>query len=67
MTYALAANIENLSLTGITAIDGTGNALNNALTGNSGANQLFGGDGNDTLNGGTGVTPWRVMQAMIRT
>ncbi len=52
VTYALAANVENLTLTGTTAINGTGNELANELTGNSAANALVGGDGNDTLNGG---------------
>ena len=54
VTYTLAANVENLTLTGTTAINGTGNALNNALTGNSAVNTLTGGAGNDTLNGGAG-------------
>ncbi|WP_294245168.1 calcium-binding protein [Propionivibrio sp.] len=55
VTYTLAANVENLSLTGTSAINGTGNALNNLLMGNSAANTLTGGAGNDTLNGGTGA------------
>ena len=54
VTYTLSANAENLTLTGTTAINGTGNALDNVLTGNSANNTLTGGDGNDTLNGGTG-------------
>ena len=54
VTYTLAANVENLTLTGTTAINGTGNALNNVLTGNSAVNTLTGGAGNDTLNGGAG-------------
>lgn len=54
-TTTLAANVENLTLTGITASNGTGNAGNNILTGNSANNILTGGDGNDTLNGGTGI------------
>jgi Ca2+-binding RTX toxin-like protein len=44
----LSANVENLTLTGNTAIDGTGNELDNVLTGNSAANVLTGGVGNDT-------------------
>ena len=48
VSYALTANVENLTLTGTSAINGTGNTLNNRLAGNSGANQLAGGLGNDT-------------------
>lgn len=55
VTTTLAANVENLTLTGTTAINGVGNALDNLLTGNSAANSLNGGDGNDTLNGAAGV------------
>jgi Ca2+-binding RTX toxin-like protein len=50
----LGADIENLTLTGTAAINGTGNGLNNMLTGNAGANILNGGLGNDTLAGGVG-------------
>jgi Ca2+-binding RTX toxin-like protein len=54
--FSLAAltNVENLTLTG-TAINGTGNALNNVITGNAAANTLNGGAGNDTLDGGAGI------------
>jgi len=55
VTYTLSANVENLTLTGTTAINGTGNAGDNVLTGNSAVNTLTGGAGNDTLNGGTGA------------
>jgi Ca2+-binding RTX toxin-like protein len=50
VTYVLSAALENLLLTGNTAIHGTGNALNNLLDGSSssGANLLTGGHGNDT-------------------
>jgi Ca2+-binding RTX toxin-like protein len=56
LTYSLVglANVENLTLTGATAINGTGNSGINVLTGNTGNNILNGGAGNDTLIGGTG-------------
>jgi Ca2+-binding RTX toxin-like protein len=54
VTYTLLANVENLTLTGTTAINGVGNTSDNVLTGNSAANTLTGGAGNDTLNGGAG-------------
>ena len=54
VTYTLANNVENLTLTGSGYINGTGNALANTLTGNSGHNTLNGGAGNDTLSGGAG-------------
>jgi len=54
LTYTLGANLENLTLSGTTAINGTGNALDNVLTGNSGNNTLTGGAGNDRLDGGAG-------------
>jgi Ca2+-binding RTX toxin-like protein len=54
VTAALAANVENLTLTGSAAINGTGNDLANVVLGNSGANALDGGLGNDTLDGGAG-------------
>ncbi|PPD55372.1 MAG: hypothetical protein CTY12_00935, partial [Methylotenera sp.] len=55
ITYTLGANVENLTLAGAAAINGTGNDLNNSLTGNSATNTLSGGLGNDTLNGGAGA------------
>jgi RHS repeat-associated protein len=55
INYTLGDNLENLTLTGTTAINGTGNALNNSIIGNAAANVLTGGLGNDTLNGGAGA------------
>ncbi|MFM6629414.1 MAG: hypothetical protein ACKPJK_09140, partial [Microcystis panniformis] len=55
VTYTLGNNLENLILTGTTAINGTGNAANNILTGNSSNNTLTGNGGNDTLNGAAGI------------
>ena len=56
VTFSLQVfpNIENLTLTGANAINGTGNSGNNVLTGNTGNNVLTGNTGNDTLIGGTG-------------
>lgn len=54
LSYTLTANVENLSLTGAAAINGTGNQLNNVLTGNSATNVLTGVNGNDTLRGALG-------------
>lgn len=54
VTYTLTDQVENLTLTGTSAINGTGNALDNILIGNSGVNTLVGGAGNDRLDGGAG-------------
>uniref|UniRef100_A0A8J7AES7 Calcium-binding protein n=1 Tax=Desmonostoc muscorum LEGE 12446 TaxID=1828758 RepID=A0A8J7AES7_DESMC len=54
ISYLLGANLENLTLTGTGAINGTGNSLNNIIIGNSGNNTLDGGTGNDTISGGSG-------------
>ena len=54
-SLAALAEIENLTLTGSAAVNGTGNDLANVLTGNGGKNVLTGLDGNDTLNGGLGA------------
>ncbi|MEI8703370.1 beta strand repeat-containing protein [Mesorhizobium sp. ISC15] len=55
VTYTISdADVENLTLTGATAINATGNSSNNVLTGNSAANSLSGGSGADSLSGGAG-------------
>ena len=58
VTYTLGANVENLTLTGAAAINGTGNALANIITGNArqqhrstaaaAPTRMTGGAGNDT-------------------
>jgi Ca2+-binding RTX toxin-like protein len=53
-TYTLGVNVENLTLTGTAAINGTGNGSANVLTGNSANNVLTASGGNDTLRGGLG-------------
>jgi Ca2+-binding RTX toxin-like protein len=55
VTYVLPANVEELSLAGAGAVNGTGNAGDNVLTGSSAANRLEGGAGNDSLDGGAGA------------
>ena len=55
VTFTLGANLENLVLTGSSAINGTGNSAVNSLTGNSAKNSLNGGGGSDTLAGGSGA------------
>ena len=54
VTEVLALNVENLTLTGAAAINGTGNTLNNVIIGNAANNILTGSSGIDALNGGTG-------------
>lgn len=54
VTFTLLDNVENLTLTGKAAINGTGNNQNNTISGNISANTLGGGQGDDTLDGGVG-------------
>jgi Ca2+-binding RTX toxin-like protein len=53
-SLATLANVENLQLFGVLAVNGTGNSLNNGINGSSADNVLDGGDGNDTIFGRSG-------------
>jgi len=53
-SVTLSTNVERLTLTGVSAINGTGNTLANTIAGNTGNNVLSGGSGDDTLSGGAG-------------
>jgi len=54
VAYTLPDNVENLTLIGTRAVNGTGNELENSLRGNTAANTLDGLAGNDTLGGSGG-------------
>lgn len=54
ISWKLSDNVENLKLTGTSAVNGTGNGLANTLTGNTADNTLDGLEGADTLVGGRG-------------
>ncbi|WP_051412793.1 type I secretion C-terminal target domain-containing protein [Methylophilus sp. 5] len=54
VSFRLSDNVENLTLTGTAAINGTGNTLDNIITGNAGNNTLNGNGGIDTLSGDKG-------------
>ncbi|MFN7819163.1 MAG: Calx-beta domain-containing protein [Cyanobacteriota bacterium] len=55
ITRILPAGVENLRLTGVNNINGTGNANANTITGNSGINLINGAGGADTLTGNGGA------------
>ncbi len=59
VSVTLSDHVEKLILLGSADLDGTGNALANALTGNDGANILNGGAGKDSLKGGLGADTFR--------
>jgi Ca2+-binding RTX toxin-like protein len=60
VTFTLPTNVENLTLTGTTAINGTGNSLANAITGNAANNVMDGAGGADTLSGAAGDDQYRI-------
>lgn len=51
LSWTLSENVEDLTLAGTAAINGTGNDLGNRLSGNDAVNTLRGLRGNDTLAG----------------
>ncbi|MGY8662688.1 Ig-like domain-containing protein [Bradyrhizobium sp. UFLA05-109] len=55
VSYKLPDYVENLTLTGSAAINGTGNSEANIIIGNDAANIITGGLGNDILTGGGGA------------
>jgi Ca2+-binding RTX toxin-like protein len=63
VSFSLGDNAENLTLTGASAINGTGNALDNILTGNAAANVLNGMGGADQMTGGLGNDTYTVDNA----
>jgi Ca2+-binding RTX toxin-like protein len=54
IAVTLVAEVENLTLTGNSALSGSGNQSDNSIVGNTAINTLEGLGGNDTLNGGGG-------------
>jgi hypothetical protein len=67
VSFTLALNVETLVLTGVSVIDGTGNAAANSLLGNAQDNILNGNGsiGIDTLTGGGGADTFVVGDSSV--
>lgn len=60
VSWTLSGFVENLTLTGLLPLNGTGSEAPNRLQGNAADNTLDGGQGADTLAGGAGNDTYRV-------
>ena len=76
VSWTLGYGFENLVLTGIDNLSGSGNELANRITGNASNNLLSGGDGKDTITGagghdtlvgGAGADTFRITAALDAT